>query len=420
MELAASDTHPEATGVLGPPWRVVKRFGPDTLALDPPVIVACNAHAAWDSTTRTLKRCASETQAQQRAAEMSARSGKPAEVLRGAMQLRSGAWFWPASVLRVQSHKALNPLHPADRTKIAEALAKILMRAGTRAEKAMLTKSISALDLKWDKMTESQFVKMAIQVNLLAQGIPKAASMRAAFKAAEPILLRTARGSTRSNKLVNAAPSLALKDVQAVKNISKDMPFWFTNEYGRRAQAWEKDARGIIARGVAQGLDQHTVGKDLHGALKGKISGRSEAYYRTVASVAMTRASSIGQLSGYEQADITYYVWTTVLDERTCNICLLMDGQVVDVVVARDQVARMERAASPDAMIAVAPFYTDVDGDIHVRGPGGTLGPLMGRVQGEGRDKVVSVEKPLADAAGTTMPPAHELCRCYTIPSFKR
>ena len=125
-------------GVIGPPWRATPELSAEALSLDPPALVACDAFAAFDPVTRKLQRCATEYEAEMRATILAANGSGEAIVLKGALQLESGAWYWPTPQRTIEVTKALDPLNRKDRATIATSMARSLSKPSKASEVSML------------------------------------------------------------------------------------------------------------------------------------------------------------------------------------------------------------------------------------------------------------------------------------------
>jgi SPP1 gp7 family putative phage head morphogenesis protein len=151
----------------------------------------------------------------------------------------------------------------------------------------------------------------------------------------------------------------------------------------------------------------------LYDALGRRVSGRTEAYFRMVGNVAMTKARSYGQVSGFRDGGITTYEWSATMDEATCPICAFLDGQKFPVQEAVDRFARSDAAPDPDAAVADMQFYR-VKGDlISVRGSNTPVARFT-QERGELPTNFQTVT-PVQGTEGMQVPPAHEGCRCTLL-----
>jgi len=412
-------------GVIGPPWRIVKQLTADALSLDPPTMHNCQLQAVYSPRLRVLVRCNNDREVEARSRYIAAKGDGEALVLKGAMRLKSGLWYWPFAVERVAVTKRLDPLKSVDRALIANKLQKSLLKAGRGAEAEYLGAALDRLDVEWTAMSVEQMDAVVAETRLAVSMIGANVGVKAATTAAGATLLATGEVSRRAS-LFGIAESFARPDRVAVRRIASQMPFFMTGDYARRANAWaERDARAVIARGLRRGLDDRALSKELHLALAQRVSGRSEQYYRMLANVTLGRASSYGQLTGYRDAGILWFLWDAVLDGATCNICRFLHGTRLPVADALDQFTRAAADQDPErGIMSEQPWYREANGSIYVAPltRGGKLGPLVANVlqSAVGReDQRGSFRTALApgSSGATQTPPAHGLCRCITIPA---
>lgn len=416
-------------GVIGPPWRITPALGAAALALDPPVQHACDVVAAFSPRDRRLERCHSIGEATARATIMAAKGDGEAIVLRGAIQLQSGRWYWPLVKARVETIKALDPLDRKDRALIAKQIQVSLGKAGTVSEDVMLRNAIATLNVSWTELSEEAIDVVFEEVQAAAIGIGRTRPMNAAVDRMEPVLVTVGNGSRRAQTL-NVSATMNAPDTRAVRRFAQDQSFYMSNDYGRRSTQWqERDAIKIIESGLRQGQSDLQIGASLHQKLRGRIRGRSEHYFRIVANSAVVRSSSFGQMTSYTDAGIDRYEWVAVMDGPTCAVCRFLHGQIFTVQRAREQFDAFDKAALTNPEAAVheeMPWYRIVNKDaIHV-GPsvrGGPVGDLVARITSnatgtQGQRGAFQPVLPPQTAGGTTVPPAHGLCRCLSVPVF--
>ena len=411
-------------GVMGPPWRVVKRLSIDALSLDPPHLHDCHALAVYSPALNLLVRCRNQDEVDRRSHFIAKQAGEVL-VLKGTMQLASGVWYWPFFTHSVTVTKALDPLKTVDRAKIANKLQKSLINAGRGAEAEYLDDALDRLDVDWHSMNEAQIDSIVAETRLAASMIADNVGVKSAVTGAGTTLISTGELSRRA-PVFGITEHFARPDRIAVRRIANQMPFFMTSDYARRAGAWEeRDARAVITRGLRRGFDDRTIGKDLHAALATRITNRSENYFRMLANVTLGRASSYGQLTGYRDADILWFLWDAVMDGATCNVCRFLHGTRFAVQDGLDQFSRAQANADPErGIMEEQPWFREANGGIYVapKERGGKLGPLIATIlrSAVGQDdKRGTFSTALAPGkAGTTQtPPAHGLCRCITIPA---
>jgi SPP1 gp7 family putative phage head morphogenesis protein len=415
--------------VYGPPWQAVDdpRL---LLQFDPPVLTACNALSAVCKSKGLLVRADGASAVERAALKLSRDAQAPVEIYRGAIQTRSGGWLWPIAVDLVDVSKAdpPNPLTRGGFIKTVQALLDEVLDLVDEAEAAVFSSASSALNVSWAAATtgqiEASLARAAAAIAALPQG-PFSA------QASEAMAVATSRVAGIAS-VAGSGFTLTGDQTALARRLGSDSLAFVTNEFGRRSNRFSQDARGIISSGVARGLGQQEIARNLNQALGHRLRGRDEFYFRVVASSAVSRSRSYGQMVGYRQSGIDYYMWDAVMDERTCEICRYLHGQQFPVASPLQAFQRVRTSDNPETAVNEFPWYRVVGGqrgegglriggDIHVQPRGEPLGTLVASVResGVGQRDVQGTHRvhtnPRA-AGGTTVPPAHGLCRCTTVP----
>jgi SPP1 gp7 family putative phage head morphogenesis protein len=398
------------------------------LSLDPPISYDAGALAVFSPSASALTRCRTSKEAELRAEVVSYRHAEPAVILLGCLQLRSGLVYWPRVLEVVVTHKQLDPLDRRDRALIAKRLSREMVRAARAGEAAALEATLDAMvGAQWNTMTAAEIDAVYAEVRIAVTAVGTTSAMRATTTRAGGTLLNVAEKSRRA-KAFGIREAFLRADERAVKRMSSNMPFFVTNEYGRRVDVFvERDALAILQGGQRLGLDDVAIGRDLNRALAARVTGRTAAYFSSLSSISVVRASTFGQLTSYRDIGVASYEWVAVMDGATCNVCRMLHGEVFDTGVALAQLAAAEGAGrEPDeAIMTEIPFYREHAGAIHIAPTvrGGSLGPLLARVteSAVGRDnekgKFNIVRSPQGRGV-TQSPPAHGNCRCLTLPKF--
>lgn len=430
----------EGLAVYGPPWRIVASPR-DVLFADPPGPNNCAGHlalAAYSPSLRTLVREADRKSVEARAYDLAVRGSGTAYVFQGAIRTGSGRWLWPIATDVVELALADDEEDPADPLTRAgfaltvEELTADLLGASSPAERRAADRAIDELERDWPNLSPAE-AELAI---LGIVGLVEAIGTDAAFITEAATTLEAAAMSVTGASLVSGGPGistvLSLPDRALARRIGRDGLTFVTNEYRHRGVMWSRDARRIISRDARQGLGRVDIGRNLHAALRERVSGRSEWYYRVVASASTSRARSFGQMRGYQSAGYAEYMWEAMMDARTCEVCRFLHGQTFPVA---DTVARFERALrnpDPEAGINEMPWYRVVGGEttpegfrmggsifVAPRGQGPTTLVADVRTSGVGQNDVRGthrVHTPVRQSGGSPVPPAHGLCRCTTTP----
>lgn len=183
-----------------------------------------------------------------------------------------------------------------------------------------------------------------------------------------------------------APDAFTVPDTNAARWLGRDSVYWVGNAYDEGLGA---EIANVGSRVLAEGGTRVEAGALLRAALDARFS-RPDMYWQVVGSATMNRARGMGSTSGFVAAGVASYRIVSILDERTSEICLEMNGRVFDVEYAVDLRDRMLGAETPDDVRDVKPWLSlDEIKDLGSR---------------------PSAEAALA-AEGQSMPPYHGLCR---------
>jgi SPP1 gp7 family putative phage head morphogenesis protein len=403
----------DRVAVAGPPWRLI--LEPRSLDEDPAEFVACTGWTAIAPSIGRLEAASCPEEAAARAVRLAAAGDGTSLIFKGKVQLRSGSWLYVRPQSIVQLGKARSPLNRRDFARIVDGVHRSLLRTARSSERKALERAARMLKREWIRLSPAASEERIAEVSRAIMGLARSSNMTAALTGR--LADRAVKVAAESRKAARRSGVRALLNVQdtaAVRRIGRDNAFWVSNEYGRRAAAWAKDASPIIRAGLSSGLDSQTIGRELYEALSHRVRGRTEAYFRTVANVAMTRARSYGQVSGFRDGGIGAYEWSATMDEATCAVCVYMNGQIFSTY---DTMGRFDRAATartPEEAIAEQRFY-GVRGDtIYVRGPDTPVARFSRDENGvPGNYQTITRTR---STDGVTAPPAHEGCRCTLMP----
>lgn len=224
----------------------------------------------------------------------------------------------------------------------------------------------------------------------------------------------------------NISPRLSGLDVRVVDHAAFSAANYITDQYGNRAEEFEQRARNIVAAGLEKGYGAADIAEDLSADLIDAELGRSESYFRMVASVHVTRARTFGLLSSFTDAGISSYSWLTVDDEAVCDICDFMEGREFQTEDALDTWGEVAGSDDPTDVEDLQPWIQstrDEHGDrVLFASVNGTKHGLA-RVDrsAEGQKGVSGKFSQAASDAklqglGIDSPPVHGNCRCTLEP----
>lgn len=199
-----------------------------------------------------------------------------------------------------------------------------------------------------------------------------------------------------------AKPAFGVKDKKAIESLRHRETVWIGDLYGTRVQrAIRAAAKETLDRGevdpFAREALRERLGKVMTAVESPKgYAGAIESYLEGVVNNAVTVARVQGQLRSFEELEVERYVITNPQDERTCPVCVHMDGKTFSVPKGIEMVESEVDAGSPDEVADIHPWL-DIDSLLDVS-------PKAGEA-GEGDEDALMEE-------GFGMPPFHFNCRC--------
>lgn len=400
------------TALLGPPWRGVSDPRA-VLAGDPPEIVSCHALAAGSPNLGVLIRAKNTRVAYLTAKVMAEEGCGRAYVYEGVVQLKSGRWLWPIAKEEVNVNKIDDPLTRMGFVAATEDLYEEMADEADVAEAAAIQDAAEVLGVPISALEADGIDMLVGRLDQLVQGVPNGDDYQRNVSGS---LLRTALIVGGLSMLAGGTGLGRMPPEQRamLSRLAIDPLTFIVRDYGRRGGRLNRDAREIIARGVAAGNSDRAIARSLRGAMRHRMSNRNEWYYRVVASSAISRARGFGQLVGYSAARVPMYTWEAMMDGKTCQICAFLHGQSFPVATAQRRFAQADAAETPEEALAPFAWYRQVGSDIYATDPvGGGLGTRVASVT-EGGNFLQHADPRVA--GGTVMPPAHGGCRCTTIP----
>jgi SPP1 gp7 family putative phage head morphogenesis protein len=409
--------------IYGPPWREVEDARA-VLYADGPLQHCCDQDVAVYSKRAGFFRVTGKSTARQLAEIIARHTGEPTAIYSGAIRTVSGRWLFPIQSDVVLS-KAKDPTTRAGFAAIADELQRELRDYAREHEDAAVLEAMDSIEKDLGRLSEEGVVAaLLVLVSGIIANIP--ASSR--FKSH---MLRILEQSSLATRI---GASLSARERDIARRIGQDALAFVTDEYRRRSEAASEAARRIISQGLAQGLGRREIGGDLARALTDSVQGRTENYWRIVAAATTSRNRSFGQLAGYRAAGIVGYEWIALMDDRCCEVCRYLNGQIFPVDDALARFDRATRNQNPEEAINEFAWYRQVGGvtgedglrrggDIYVsprgQGPTELLATVERSGMGTNDDRGEhTTHRSVLSAGGTITPPAHGACRCTTVPVF--
>lgn len=323
--------------------------------------------------------------------------------------------------------KAIDPLTTRGYTTIVGQLQASLVKATRGAEDRAIRAAINKLDVDWVNMSAAgrDRVVAASKVALdkmIPVNVPKIEKTLAI--SAKRLLPDVRKRTIDRFGLKGIAPSLTARDKHTEKVIAESGSFFVRDRYGKINDRMGKRARGVVAAGIARGLGSDEITDDLIDAF-GKV-GQPESYWGVVSNAFVQRGRTATQMRALDDAGIERYIWESVLDEATSDICRFLHGKSFSVKKAN---ARIDKAlsAKPGSIKDIQPWISmgrKRDGGMAMFAKVGGRRRRVAdvRVSAVGRaDAIGEYPAAVSDAAleqlGVSAPPAHGNCRSTVVPA---
>lgn len=261
----------------------------------------------------------------------------------------------PHRTAKAKPKPKTDPLSARGLAERIKNLTRALRRAVSKKEREALKAALGELQgVEWGSISAAARTSLI----LAAAGHMVAAGLEIS-PIVETVILdkfgTMARASAEAAAGPAIVPTFDAVDERVIRHAATSQAAFVRDEFGRRAEVLSRTARGIVGKGIREGLDPKTIGSDLSRILGKQGLGRSRAYWESVASIHMVRARSFGQLKGFEAAGVTRFQVVAMLDEVTTVQCRFMHGKVFDVAAGLDSYAEVA-AAGPESVAEIMPF----------------------------------------------------------------
>lgn len=307
--------------------------------------------------------------------------------------------------------KALNPLDEDDFITIVARLSGSLKAATKGAEASALKSAIDLLDVDWPNMSSGQKFRVYIAAKQAMSSVSQAAA------GARSVLDRSAIvDSTRARAVKTygldipaASPNESLANL-----LRRSQMVYIKDEYGNRTDAFDKQARQIVASGLERGLGRTDIAEELSSGLKASQVNRSKNYWNVVAGDFANKSRTASQIYSMDEAGITIYRWSSALIETTCSICRMMDGKTWSVQAVKRQLEYALELENPEDIKDARPWIRNgVQGNDQRVNYFETKGHrhIVAEEISPGKYRQVMSDASMLDF-GTTVPPIHGSCKC--------
>jgi len=329
----------------------------------------------------------------------------------------------------IDVRKALDPLNERDFDVIIFRLGKDLNKAGLPEEVA-LRKAIDQLDVDWATLTPAGRNRIIDAAQRTVAGsvtkvLPRANNV---LEVESKMIVGETRKSVKRTYDFNIATQTTALDKRIADFAATSQSNFITNSLGDRSEVFSAQARGIVANGLEQGLGRDDIAERMEKKLLPDSLARKRSYWPVVSGSFSNRARTFGQLSSYTDAGISQYVFESVLDEATTDVCRFMHGKRFSVSSGLSKLTEVEELEDPAAVKDSQPWARTrvLDGggqEIQYKSGGQSFRVATIDRSAVGRSNAIgSFSNGLSgsqlQSAGITMPPLHGLCRSTVVPEI--
>jgi SPP1 gp7 family putative phage head morphogenesis protein len=321
-------------------------------------------------------------------------------------------------------HKAYNLGNPTGFNRAVVDLSTKLKESASGPEDDAVRAAIKVLDVDWYETTAKERRELIAQSMRAAEleTVKVAPMTEVVFGDAADDVVTATRSSVRTDQKLKIGTSFNALDKRIVRHLETSNSYFIRDEYGRRNEAFGRQAAGIVSDGLESGLGRDAIARDLERAAMNTIAGQGSNYWDVVAASFIGRGRSYSQLSAYREANITRYRFEAVLDEVTTETCRFFHGKVFSVDNGIRLFEQVEQ--NPEALKEINPWVrsgVDKDGNtvLFAKKNGRKIPIATVEQSGFGTKDDVGTfrnsrsEQELMDL-GISHPPLHGLCRSST------
>lgn len=325
--------------------------------------------------------------------------------------------------------KALDPLKDKDFKVIVERLARKLANKTNPPEVAVVDAAIQSLDVDWQNLSPAQLDRVVDASNKVLGGlVPARLTGMPLIEVEAPKVVKGSRRSAKKKYKLDI-PDITQRDLAVAKSVASMQANFITDATGAVVEDLTIAMRAEASLLIEQGLGSDAIAAALGAKVSAQTLGKAANYWRTVSIAFVNRARTHEQLVAYDDAKIGAYVWESIMDERTTEVCRFMDGKRFFTDNALKKFGAAEQRVKDDGGQGVKdeqPWVTITRNEdtgkreMVVRTTVGEERIATIDEPGFGEDDKVgkySNEAPLdrLEALGVSTPPIHGLCRSTIV-----
>jgi len=130
---------------------------------------------------------------------------------------------------------------------------------------------------------------------------------------------------------------LNANDHRIIEMIKKQNVFWLQNYYSGDVS---KRFQDLLVSSIENGWSNQTLAGEMKSHFSDLVKG-SEAYFKGLAEHTGLRVREFSRLTAYKKCGVTHYQIHAVIDERTSEICLALDGKIFSIEPALNTMEEM-------------------------------------------------------------------------------
>lgn len=313
---------------------------------------------------------------------------------------------------------------------VLQLLSAMKLAAGPKLQQGVKG-TINALEVNWPKMTPAQrnaaITKAAQKYLQIGKDVAPLVEMTMREVGGNIVVSgKAAANSTWKTKVV---VDMDLPDQVAVSFLSASQANYVRNQFGVRQAAFSQSVRDVVAKGVEAGHDRYVIAEAIQAQVGAAELGRTESYWRMIASTFTSRARTWSVLRSFDEAGIGAYQFDAVLDEVTSEVCRFMHGRVFQTNSALAHMQLVEQAPDPEDVAEIQPWPSikkdPETGERHIQIKQGGQVKQVGTVHTPAvgqKDKTGQYTPAMSSrqmqASGIAQPPLHGHCRSTLVPVF--
>jgi len=130
--------------------------------------------------------------------------------------------------------------------------------------------------------------------------------------------------ASQEPQFINMKIGFTPTDMRNIEMVKKQQIFWLKNHYN---DAVSERLQDILSESIKNNWLKTELADELQTCFKDVIKG-SDSYFEGLAEHTSLRVREFGRLTNYQKLGATQYQIVAVIDDRTSDICLALDGKI--------------------------------------------------------------------------------------------